>query len=41
MNTEVPGEGSHAGFWAVVGVMVVVLVGDDHALQAPRLALSA
>ena len=41
MNTKVPGEGSHAGFFAVVGVMVVVLVGDDRALQAPRLALSA
>jgi magnesium transporter len=26
MNTNVPGEGSHAGFFAVVGVMVVVLV---------------
>ena len=41
MNTNVPGEGSHAGFFAVVGVMVVVLVGDDRALQAPRLALTA
>ena len=26
MNTRVPGEGSHAGFFAVVGVMVIVLV---------------
>src|SRR6187549_1624940 len=26
MNTNVPGEGSHAGFFAVVGVMVIVLV---------------
>ena len=26
MNTKVPGEGSHAGFFAVVGVMVIVLV---------------
>jgi magnesium transporter len=25
MNTNVPGEGSHAGFFAVVGVMVIVL----------------
>ena len=27
MNTHVPGEQSMAGFWAVVAVMVVVLVG--------------
>ena len=26
MNTRVPGESSHAGFFAIVGVMVVVLV---------------
>ena len=26
MNTRVPGEGSHAGFFAVVGVMVIVLI---------------
>ena len=26
MNTNVPGEGSHAGFFAVVGVMAIVLV---------------
>jgi Mg2+ and Co2+ transporter CorA len=26
MNTKVPGEGAHEGFYAVVGVMVVVLV---------------
>jgi magnesium transporter len=27
MNTRVPGEGSITGFWVVIGVMVVVLVG--------------
>jgi magnesium transporter len=27
MNVRVPGEGSIAGFWAVLGFMVVVLVG--------------
>jgi LPXTG-motif cell wall-anchored protein len=27
MNTHVPGGGTHAGFYAVVGVMLVVLVG--------------
>ena len=26
MNTKVPGEGSHAGFFAIVGVMAIVLV---------------
>ena len=26
MNVSVPGEGSHVGFYAVVGVMLVVLV---------------
>src|SRR6266498_1100552 len=26
MNTNVPGEGSHAGFFAVVGVMAIVLI---------------
>jgi LPXTG-motif cell wall-anchored protein len=26
MNTRVPGEGSHAGFFAVVGVMAIVLI---------------
>ncbi len=29
MNTRVPGEGSHAGFFAVVGVMVIVLVATN------------
>ena len=41
MNTKVPGEGSHAGFFAIVGVMVDRARRDDPALQAPRLALSA
>ncbi len=27
MNTHVPGEGSTAGFWAVIAIMVLVLVG--------------
>src|SRR3712207_1325473 len=27
MNNRVPGEGSTAGFWAVIGLMAVVLVG--------------
>jgi magnesium transporter len=27
MNTHVPGEGSVAGFWAVIAIMVIVLVG--------------
>jgi magnesium transporter len=27
MNSRVPGEETTAGFWAVVGIMVVVLVG--------------
>ena len=40
MNTKVPGEGSHAGFFAVVGVMVDRARRDDRALQAPRLALT-
>ena len=31
MNTNVPGEGSHAGFFAVVGVMVIVLARDHRA----------
>ena len=26
MNTRVPGDGSHAGFFAVVGVMAIVLI---------------
>ena len=27
MNTHVPGEGSATGFWAVIGIMVVLFVG--------------
>jgi magnesium transporter len=27
MNTHVPGEQSFTGFWVVIGVMIVVLVG--------------
>ena len=27
MNIDVPGEGSTAGFWVVIALMVVVLVG--------------
>ena len=41
MNTQVPGEGSHAGFFAIVGVMVDRARRDHPALQAPRLALSS
>jgi len=26
MNSRVPGQGTHEGFWVVVGIMVVVLV---------------
>ena len=26
MNVKVPGEGSHAGFFVIVGVMAIVLV---------------
>ena len=40
MNMPVPGEGSHAGFFAVVGVMVVVLVATIVLFKPPRLALT-